>query len=129
MFRTYCWTTPRFAALGCAVVPQVLTLAITSAVALSVGGLPAALAAGYGAAVAAAAAAYLFWNAGRAEPAADNAMQQLRDLYRSGARRFVLVAALLGAGLTVLHLAPGSLIAGFAAGQLSYVISHFLRAA
>lgn len=129
MLRIHCWTTPWFVAIGYAAVLQVFAVLIGSLFAYAMLGPNDALAACYGGATALANTLFIVWRMRQPQRTGDlNAFRQLRSLYRSSMERFIVVGALLAVGMGVLHLAGLPLIAGFVFGQVSLMISQFLRA-
>lgn len=88
-----------------------------------------AVAVSYGGTTALANTLFLIWRMSQGDKSSDaDASGQLRKLYRSSIERFVVVGALLAAGMGALHLAALPLLAGFVFGQVSLMIFQFLRA-
>lgn len=129
MLRTHCWTNPWLVAIGYAAVLQVLAVVIGSVFVYAMLGPRDALAACYGGATALANTLFIVWRMRQSQRAVElDAFRQLRSLYRSSMERFIVVGVLLAIGMGVLHLAGLPLIAGFVFGQVSLMVSQFLRA-
>ena len=88
------------------------------------GGMPAALAALFGAGIALSNTLLLVWrlHRGKRQVHAD-AHRHLRSFYFSTFERFFVVGGLLAVGLGALQLTPLPLLAAFVAGQMAWMIS------
>jgi F0F1-type ATP synthase assembly protein I len=109
------------------VVKRLLLIQTALALAAAVGtflltdlGLPGALAALYGGATAVIGSAFGAWRLYAATRT--NQLASAFELIRGLLLRFVLMAALLAAGLAWLKLSPGALVAGFLIGYLGYFL-------
>lgn len=91
-------------------------------------GSQAAQAALFGAAIAMANKLLLVWRfrQGARRPPLD-AQKQLREFYRAGFERFVIVSLLLAAGMGALGLMPLPVLVGFVSGQMALIVSQFTR--
>jgi len=88
------------------------------------GGFTAACAVMFGGLVTVAGAALLMWRMRKAEQReSGNARQELWLIYRTGLDRFVLVAALLAAGMGPLGLDRLGVVAGLILGQMAWIIA------
>ena len=103
---------------------QVVLVALATTGSFWIGGLAMAVAVLYGGATAMTNTGLLAWRLyqGKRPQHADPG-RHLRSFYRSTIERFVIVALLFAAGIGVLHLMPGAVLAGFIVGQLALLIS------
>lgn len=103
---------------------QVVLIALAAAGGFYLGGLPAAEAALFGGAIALINTLLLAWRLHRGRrPLHADPGRHLRSFYASAIERFATVALLFAAGIGLLDLMPGALIAGFIVGQLALLIS------
>lgn len=106
---------------------QATAAAIGAAVAMVNMGEAAAGAAWYGGAVALANTMLLAWGMRRrARAPAQAPRRELAGLIRASMERFLMVALLIAAGLGWMKLMPLPLLAGFALGQLTLVVSTII---
>jgi F0F1-type ATP synthase assembly protein I len=113
---------------GKLLVPQLLLLAVTSAVFyVRYGGFQAGSVWG-GGIIAMAHTLLLEWRRGCADSGrALTGGESLRLLYRTALERFVLVILLFALALGVLQLEPPALIAGFIAGQVALIVTRIYK--
>lgn len=105
---------------------QLLVLILAGWAGLHWWGQAAAEAALYGVLIALANTGLLIWRMRRSGRGESGARQPLKGAYRSSVERFTLVAILLGVGMGVLKLQPLALTAGFAIGQLVWIVAPLL---
>lgn len=92
------------------------------------GGLSGAVAALYGAGVAVVNTLLLAWRMHRGKvPVQADAYAHLRSLYRAWLERLAAIIFLLAAGLGLLELAAGALLAGFIVGHLGFLLVVLLN--
>lgn len=110
--------------LSKAVTIQVALTIVSAALIFAQMGEAAANAVGYGGAVALTNTLLLSWRMrSSARQPGQSPHQELFRLYRSSMERFFVVALLIAAGLGWLKLMPALMLAGFALGQLTLVVS------
>ena len=102
-----------------------VVMALVASAAYVVAGPGAAKGALFGGFVAVCNAGMIGWRMGRGGNDPD-AHRHLQLAYRASVERFLLVCALLAAGLGLLRLAPLYLVGGFVAGQLALMVSSVL---
>lgn len=106
---------------------QFVVLLLAGVIISRVWGQAAAEAAMYGALIALANTGLLMWRMRRSARGESGARRPLKGAYRSSVERFALVAFLLGVGMGVVKLQPLALTAGFAVGQLVWIVAPLLH--
>lgn len=103
---------------------QLALLLVASLGAYAIWGLGVAKAVGFGAGIASANTLMIAWRMrqGRTTSAAQ---PSLSEFYRSWLERYLLVGALLAAGLSGLKLMPLGLLSGFILGQVIWILAPF----
>jgi hypothetical protein len=103
---------------------QTIIAAAAAVIGYLYGGMPAALAALYGAAIALTNTLLLVWrqHRGKRQLHAD-AQRHLWSFYFSTLERYFVVGGLFVAGLGGLHLSPPPLLIAFVAGQVAWLFS------
>lgn len=107
---------------------QIVIILAVAATAFGLTGTPrVALAVLSGGGISVVNGALLAWRMSRAASASvQNAHHQLRLMYFYAAERFLVVAALLGLGMTALTISPLVLLGGFALGQAVLMTARLL---
>lgn len=103
---------------------QIVTALLATLFGYFYGGIPAALAALFGAGIAMSNTLLLVWRLYRSKRQIHaDAHRHLRSFYFSTVERFFVVGGLLAVGLGALQLMPLPLLAAFVAGQVAWMIS------